>query len=352
MATIYAIKGLILEEILLNLLKESGYIPITNINNDETLTMGTNGIEVKGRGWNHQIDAIADFAVSPPFSYPLRLLLEAKFYSSRVGIDIIRNAVGVLKDVSEYWISNNRNEISKPRYHYQYAVFTSSSFSSPAQKYAFAQDIYLIKLENNRYFLPIINSIRDLVFNDFNGTSNESISINLTEFRRHLRTAIKNRNIYYIENFCEEKRFNKDKINTIFETSQNLRYSYLGIIGQRFPIFFTPSPRFNINDLIENQTIRICWDEDMWYIIKNSAECGNLDDEDILFSFDLPKDLFQLYADNNMLSKTRALNLKEDFMSSIKITFKNEELNIMSSIELKLDSDWINDIRNHIVEER
>lgn len=95
MATIYAIKGLLLEEVLLNLLKESGYSTVNNANNDATLKQGHSGIEVKGRGLNHQIDVIADFIMTPPFSYPVRLLLEAKFYSSKVGIDIIRNAVEV-----------------------------------------------------------------------------------------------------------------------------------------------------------------------------------------------------------------------------------------------------------------
>ena len=194
MATIYAIKGLILEEVLLNLLKEAGYSTVTTANGDKTLTMGRSGIEVKGRGWNHQIDAIADFIMSPPFSYPIRLLLEAKFYSSKVGIDIIRNAVGVLKDVDEYWVSNNRDKISKPRFNYQYAVFTSSSFTNPAQRYAFAQDIYLIQLENNKYLIPLINAIKDLTYQDFNGTSNDSINIDLTELRKKLRKSLKDEN--------------------------------------------------------------------------------------------------------------------------------------------------------------
>lgn len=49
MATIYAIKGLLLEEVLLNLLKESGYSIVNDVNNDATLKQGHSGIEVKGR---------------------------------------------------------------------------------------------------------------------------------------------------------------------------------------------------------------------------------------------------------------------------------------------------------------
>ena len=87
MAKIYAIKGLLLEEVLLSLLRASGYIAVENVNNDTTLMIGSSGMEVRGRGSSHQIDAIADFAIAPPFLYPTRLLLEAKFYQSNVGIE-------------------------------------------------------------------------------------------------------------------------------------------------------------------------------------------------------------------------------------------------------------------------
>nr|WP_165375103.1 restriction endonuclease [Malaciobacter halophilus] len=347
MATIYAIKGLLLEEVLLNLLKESGYSTVNNANNDATLKQGHSGIEVKGRGWNHQIDAIADFIMTPPFSYPVRLLLEAKFYSSKVGIDIIRNAVGVLKDVDEYWVTNN-NEISKQRFNYQYAVFTSSSFTNPAQRYAFAQDIYLIKLENNKYFLPIVSSIRNLEYQDFNGTSNDNININLSELRTKVRESLKHQSQSILSTYITSKGFSSNKFNTLYEASTTLNSSFLGMLDQRFPVFLTPSPTFDIIDLINNPTIRICWDDDYWYIVKNNADCRLLEEDDILFSFDLPDELFNLYADNDMLTQHNALNLKEELMSTIQIIFKNADQSIMSSLELKLDNQWLENIREHI----
>ena len=66
MATIYAIRGLLLEEILLNLLSASGYLIVEYDSNDITLKTRSSGVlEVKGRGSNHQIDAIASFSISP-----------------------------------------------------------------------------------------------------------------------------------------------------------------------------------------------------------------------------------------------------------------------------------------------
>lgn len=348
MAKLSAIKGLLLEEILLNLLRETGYLPVNDITNDPTLKQGHAGIEVKGRGWNHQIDAIADFQMTPPFSYPIRLLLEAKFYTPTVGIDVVRNAVGVLKDVNEFWVSNSLTKISKPRFHYQFAIFTSSSFSNPAQRYAFAQDIYLIKLENNKYLLPIVNAIGNLTYQNFNGTSEDSININLLELRAKMRESLKNNNQNTLSEYVQEENFNTNTFDDLFQSIQSLQLSFLGMFGQRFPVFLTPSPTFNINYLIRNPFIRICWDDDYWYIVKSHANCRNLDEADIIFSFDLPNDLFELYADNKMLTESRALALKEELMSSIQIIFKNSELGIMSSLELKLDPGWIEDIRFHI----
>lgn len=348
MATIYAIKAMLLEEVLLNLLKDSGYITVNNAENDPTLKDGSAGIEVKGRGWNHQIDAIADFAMSPPFSYPIRLLLEAKFYADKIGIDIVRNAVGVLKDVDEFWVSNNLNRMSKPRYHYQYAIFTSSAFTFPAQQYAFAQDIYLIKLENNKYFLPIVNAIEDLTFEDFNGDSDRKIEINLSDLRKTVRESLKNNSDYSLRNYIGNNAFSQEKFTNIFQKSTTLSSSYLGMISNRFPIFLTPSPTFDIDSLISDPTIRICWDNEYWYIVKSTANCRHLSNDEILFSFDLPEDIFKLYADSDMLSPRRALDLKGELMSSIQIVFKSLDQRIISSIELKLDDDWLEKAKEHI----
>lgn len=347
MATIYAIRGLLLEEVLLNLLRASGYLAIENANNDNTLEESSSGLKVKGRGSTHQIDAIADFSVSPPFSYPIRLLLEAKFHSKNVGIEIIRNAVGVLKDVGEFWVVEN-NRAYKPRYHYQYAIFTSSSFTRQAQEYAFAQDIYLIKLENNKYFHPMIQALGELNHKDFRGLSPDSINIDLTELRRTIRASLKrgSSGSYRISQYCNDHNFDERKISNIVRLNSDLGTSYLGVLGNSFPIFLTPSQSFNIEHLISDPEIRICWNNEKWYVVKRWANCQDLNGNDIIFSFDLPLELFNLYSKNNILSQRMALNLKEDFMSSIKIMFRREDSNITSFLVLKLDKDWLRNMRN------
>lgn len=105
MVRIPQIHGMLLEEVILHLIVVSGYLAVTDTQNDPTLCIRKTdkALCVCGRGENHQIDAIADFFLSPPFSHKQRLLIEAKYYDESVGLPIIRNAVGVLKDVSEFW---------------------------------------------------------------------------------------------------------------------------------------------------------------------------------------------------------------------------------------------------------
>src|SRR5260221_10393306 len=97
--------GVLLEEAILRLLHASGYRTVHNDGSDPTLGTCAAGLEVAGRGCHHQIDAVADFLLAHPFSHPQRLLVEAKFHNKggRVGLTVIRNALGVLKDVGEFW---------------------------------------------------------------------------------------------------------------------------------------------------------------------------------------------------------------------------------------------------------
>ncbi|HET7230003.1 MAG TPA: restriction endonuclease [Longimicrobium sp.] len=136
MATIQQIRGMLFEEAVLFLLTRAGYTTVDEPDGDTLKRVGA-GLAVIGRGGVHQIDAIADYVITPAFAHPQRLLVEAKCYGSAVGLPVIRNAVGVLKDVNEYW-NPRRREVDRSRFHYLQAVFSSSDFTSDAEDYAFA----------------------------------------------------------------------------------------------------------------------------------------------------------------------------------------------------------------------
>lgn len=205
MARISQIKAVLLEESLMFLLRDSAYLPVENVPNinasDKYLDNAANGLNVLGRGEKHQIDAIADFLLSPPFTNPLRLLCEAKYHESAlVGIEVIRNAVGVKKDVEEFFRPMVTG-MPLYRHHYQYVVVSSTGFTGPAQNYAFAQDIYLLDLSADVYethFLEAIDAYVEAVILEplrnrgHRVNWNTDIAINLPLLRSEFRAAMEN----------------------------------------------------------------------------------------------------------------------------------------------------------------
>lgn len=156
------LQGMLLEEGILYLLRSSGYTTVTEPDNVTTHRAFGGALQVRGRGGDHQIDAIADFTVTPPFTNPQRLIVEAKCYARKeIGLDVVRNGVGVLKDVSEFWAAPDEASVAKRRYHYQYAIFSASEFSLPAQRYAYAHDVHLLPLRRSAFMRPVIEAVME-----------------------------------------------------------------------------------------------------------------------------------------------------------------------------------------------
>lgn len=174
MATITQIRGALLEEAVLFLLRKVGYEaydPTTLMpHQHEYMRAGHSGLEVRGRGTWHQLDAFALWKHCPAFMYPLTLMVEAKCYASHrpVGVEVPRNSVGVLKDISENYFSYHRRgrgqTFSGPRFNYTAAIFSTSGFTQGAIEYAIAHQIFLIQYENVPAIQPLIDAI--LSFND------------------------------------------------------------------------------------------------------------------------------------------------------------------------------------------
>ncbi len=345
MVAIPNIHGMLLEEAVLYLLRASGYHTIEDkdVSNDETLK-GTiaSGLKIVGRGGPHQIDAIADLMIVPPFTYPQRLLVEAKCYSSKkIGIEIIRNAVGVLKDVGEYW-ETKQTLPAKPRYHYLYAVFSATAYTKEAQKYAFAQDIYLMPIANSYYMQPVLNSIRSITARSFKTTSIRKASIPITALRKAVRASIRDDPNSSIDDVLAGYPTALKQLQNFRTSCLNVGKAFIAMIGGRFPIFLVPNPsldRYGLEDTYKDTYIvTIHWNRDNrekgWYLREHGRN---------IFSFDLPIDIFNYYAEQGFLSPARALNLKEDFLSEIQaISVINNRVRI---IRFLLDRDWIAQVR-------
>jgi hypothetical protein len=81
------------------------------------------------------------------FTFPLRLIVEAKARNAKSGIDDVRNAVGVVSDVNQNFTSGApAHRALLQKFSYRYALFSTTGFSEPAAEYALAHQISLVDL--------------------------------------------------------------------------------------------------------------------------------------------------------------------------------------------------------------
>ena len=141
-----ALAGYLLEEVLASLMQSAGYRLLTHRSQDPVdLRRGRAGdLQVRGRGAAHQVDVLGEFTVVPAFSHPLRLFVEAKARGGPARLPVIRNAVGTINDINEAWMVDYSE--NRARRQYRYALFSTSGFSEPAQKYAIAHQVSIIDL--------------------------------------------------------------------------------------------------------------------------------------------------------------------------------------------------------------
>jgi len=143
-------RGYILEYVVLKLLKEAGYVKVKPGH-------------IRGRGAEHQIDAYGVLSIPTAFIYPIRLLSEAKFYKDPIELEIIRNFVGVIKDISENYFVNPSHKRNSLRFTDAGCIFSASPFDDSAQEYAWAHNIFLMSFSEIDSMKPIIDTIKLIV---------------------------------------------------------------------------------------------------------------------------------------------------------------------------------------------
>ena len=326
------LRGAILEEVVLYLLRQSGYTPLGNSGGDSTIRVGHSGLELRGRGAWHQIDSIADFRVTPPFGYPIRLLVEAKFLTSKVGLPVIRNSTGVHKDVTENWIVEPgiTGLPARKRYHYLSAVFSATEFTQPAQQYAYAQDVYLVPLARSAFMAPVIQTIGTVQANDI------AQPFSISQVRGYLRRKLLHAEF---EPAGHDQSYVIRNLDQVVAACDSLKYGVIAMFGARFPAFLVAAPSVDVNALPHRMKVRIRWLNNNWYIeAMNGRE---------LFSFDLPEELFHLYADSGSFDRVSIAEIKGAVMSDF-FAYQLHDDNELRIIQFQLDREWYNEVRKRV----
>ena len=349
MANISQIRGALLEEAILYLLEKVGYetIEIDPSNLDSGLREGHSGLEVRGRGSWHQIDALASFISSPAFMYPLRLMVEAKCYQEHrpVGIEVARNSVGVLKDISEnyFTVSNRRGlEIQVPRFNYYSAIFSTSGFTSGAVEYSLAHQVFLIQYENVPVIQPLIDAIMAFNENCVTALGNRAIS----EVRERYRNALKDRlnNDEDIMKFVTPRGVELIE-NSLVNTISGVRGSYFGMLQGRWPLHLLTSTPLAVR-AFESDRIRcrVIGDETgEWKFTPLNFQEG--EEGWFELQFNLPEAIATLVSEN-WENHIAVANLKQQHFSYINLS--GIIGGIRRSVKLELDRDWINQYIAHV----
>jgi hypothetical protein len=333
----HQVRGVLLEEAILMLLRASGYSTVASSRDDPTLSEGPAGMNVLGRGGNHQIDAIADLRIGQPFSNPQRLLVEAKAYAEhrKVGLPIVRGSVGVLKDVSEYWVKNGPDQPAAVRYHYQFAIFSTSEFTADAQNYAFAHDVYLLPLRDSSFLSPVVRAIEDAAVaipTDRNGR----VDVVLSDVRYALRSQLQ-------PGLGVRPGGDFPWLRGVVDATRQIGRSLIAVLGSTIPVFLTPKPELNLDTLPLTGEIQIHFralgpGESGAITLNGSAEP--------IFTFDLPEQLFELYAVNGVLTRRAALDLKEQFFGRFTAIYApDDEIRVFN---FRLDREWVGRLRDDL----
>lgn len=339
---ISSVRGVILEEIVLHLLEKVGY-RIVQIGEDGA-EKGKSGLEVQGRGERHQIDALAAFDYTPAFMYPLRLMVEAKCYAKDrpVGIEVARNAVGVLKDISEnYFIhqstTDKKDTLKLQRFNYQSAIFSTSGFTGGAERYAIAHQIFLIQYQNVWVLRPVVDAL--LLFDEscmlVHSEDNESIT---NRIRKFVRNVLNPEDAEVVDSPFSQKgeEFLKQEILSPLDEIQG---SYFGMLQGKWPMHLLSKHALPSNLFINNDSIKCKVygrEDNKWSFVPLDIMQGN--ENYFRLEFDLPREILNL-VNNASGDTTEIANIKKRHFSFISLS--GVIGGIRRQVRLELDEDWI-----------
>lgn len=315
-------RGYLLEIVISKLIENNGYNVIRREDGKEIIRK-YNGLNVKGRGGYHQFDTLGQFRITPPFVYPIRLFVEAKFYESeKVGIDRVRMGVGVLDDVNTNYstVEIEEHQLSTEKFQYHYAIFSTSGFTKAAQRYAIAHKIHLIDLSGSEYYKTIyfINCIVDELDEIFSDGNDCIPKDEFDLFKRLFCDAIlKRTNRNYILNMLH-KRYSHILSTLIKELYEYINSQYLYLANINGPYIIPLLSNHDFHKLLNekpHQEVYLTWNREYpnnWIITSSQNDSMHI-------MFTLPDLLTELLLLDKNTIDNAALGIKEQTIS--KFTF-------------------------------
>lgn len=315
------LRGYILEEVLAHLVNNSGFRLLEDASQDKiNLAMQRGDLVVKGRGGYHQADVLGQLEWTPAFTYPLRLFVEAKFRNKTTGIETIRNAISIVLDVNQKSTYHDE-DLLLSKYHYVYALFSTSGFTEDAVKMGLAHQISLIDLSSSEYN-SLLDSIRNTAQNinkDMGELTNLVYNLRYV-LRRKLALSLR-RKEYYGEQRSSHDQI-RDLIQPVINSAREYGELFIGIPNIPFMLLLKANNRNKFLDYLEKKPshkVNITWshyidNRKTWMIRPSDAP------DEYQLTFKLPSILAQRIfgkIDDGMYE--RAINAKQKYLAHIVI---------------------------------
>lgn len=290
------------------------------------------GQMIHGLGQPHNADVLVEPPLQTPFYNITRLIVECKCHEKPLGIDFVRNVLGLKVDINGFDIitpeilENRRNYRSKKpkvsdfeRYNYQVALASFNGFKSSAYALAKVHKIPLISFNST-----IFKKIKDLIFqlDNINLNDNDFFSLNkfLHDQTNNIELTSPITKLWY-KSFIQEMHHLDKKIN-------------IGVTNLGTILFLYRDDKYIMDYKNENyyDGYQLHWghNSDYWILHDNNKS----------YKFVLPEELLNdwVYGSVNINEYTSALDLKEKYLSSI-VLYKNTFETFKVEIEIMKLSD-------------
>lgn len=129
---------------------------------------GAPGQMIQGLGEAHNADVLLEPPVQTPFLTRTRLLIECKDYKKKIGLNMVRGALGLREDVNHFDLvdinelmarRNQRRDgllYNYDRFSYQVALVSSNGYTVQAQKFAATHRIPLLEFDKMPFWKQLI----------------------------------------------------------------------------------------------------------------------------------------------------------------------------------------------------
>lgn len=327
-----SVKGKLFEYFVYKMLVSCGFRPVKA--DGLLIYHGSSGTMIQGLGQPHNADVLLAPPVQTPFYFPTRLLIECKCYSEKIGLPIIRNALGLREDingfdiVTEDILKNRRSSRSTgntcypmKRYQYQVAVASMSGFKSTALPFAQAHRIPLISFADSACFRTMRNYTEEI----------ESRATEDGQFGERVLSVLQEKwgdlwcdfypewdCDYLIEGFLKEVDDFQEKI-----TIGLLEDGSIIFMVKSDPNAFPFNHRDQYNRYEDGCTIH--WSD--------ATSAWELCDGDSRYYFELPAAIYQEWMKAAVEQRRAALMIKEDYFSRIVLFEGYKKLRILQLSE-------------------